>query len=662
MKLQALQLRNFKGIQELSLDLNGQNTSIFGMNATGKTSIFDAVNWLLFGKDSQNKSDFQIKTLDADGKELHNLSHEVEASFEIDGKTTMLRKLYAEKYTKKRGQAFADFTGHTTEYYIDGVPVPKKDYDGFISGIIDESIFKLLTSPLFFNDQLHWQKRRELLLEICGDIADADVIDAAVSAGNKDMYQLLTLLNSGRSLEDHKKVVAARRAEINKELDKIPVRISEVQRNLPDTNGLDFAQLRSEKQFLADAKTSKEAELSRIQNGSEISEKNLKLREIESRLLDTQTKYRSETSDKLYQKEVELRNKRLQADGITETGKVIVKKILEATIAVETFNDKMIDLRKEWKAIHDLTLEYSGVDACPACGQSLPEEQVKAAQDKAVAAFNLKKAQELERVSLAGKKLKAEADALTQRSQQLQNDRAALEIEYTTVCELIAKLQAEIASFATMPGIDSNPDYAKALQEKEVIQIEIEQLQASRLDVVVKLQADVRDLAAKIYDTDTLLAKEQQAAQGKARIDELQTQEKALAAEFEKLEGQLFLCETFIKTKVELLEEKINSKFKLARFVLFSEQINGGLNECCEVKYGGVPFSSLNSAGRIQIGCDIIATLQDHYQFQAPVWIDNRESVVQLPDMNCQVISLVVSEKDKTLRVETEGQKLREVG
>jgi hypothetical protein len=52
------------------------------------------------------------------------------------------------------------------------------------------------------------------------------------------------------------------------------------------------------------------------------------------------------------------------------------------------------------------------------------------------------------------------------------------------------------------------------------------------------------------------------------------------------------------------------------------------------------------------VGMDIIKTLQEHYGFTVVVFIDNRESIVELPKMDCQVISLIVSAEDKTLRIE----------
>ena len=60
-KLKTIKLKNFKGIKDLEINLN-EITNIEGSNASGKTTIFDAYNWLLFGKNSQNQSVFEIKT------------------------------------------------------------------------------------------------------------------------------------------------------------------------------------------------------------------------------------------------------------------------------------------------------------------------------------------------------------------------------------------------------------------------------------------------------------------------------------------------------------------------------------------------------------------------------------------------------------------------
>jgi hypothetical protein len=103
---------------------------------------------------------------------------------------------------------------------------------------------------------------------------------------------------------------------------------------------------------------------------------------------------------------------------------------------------------------------------------------------------------------------------------------------------------------------------------------------------------------------------------------------------------------------VDLLDEKINSRFEFARFKLFEVQINQGLKDCCVTTYNSVPYGSLNNARKVQIGLDIIKTLSEHYGIDMPCFLDNRESIVRIPEMKCQIISLYVSEQDKKLRIQ----------
>lgn len=115
------------------------------------------------------------------------------------------------------------------------------------------------------------------------------------------------------------------------------------------------------------------------------------------------------------------------------------------------------------------------------------------------------------------------------------------------------------------------------------------------------------------------------------------------------------MCEEFIRTKVELLEGSINNKFAGSiSFKLFNKQINGGLNECCEATVNGVPFSNANTASQINAGLSIVNTLCNHFDVQAPIFIDNAESVNKIGETDSQLIKLIVS-LDNTLKVEVEG-------
>ncbi|EMF46299.1 ATPase involved in DNA repair, phage associated [Planococcus halocryophilus Or1] len=171
---------------------------------------------------------------------------------------------------------------------------------------------------------------------------------------------------------------------------------------------------------------------------------------------------------------------------------------------------------------------------------------------------------------------------------------------------------------------------------------------------ISSIQSDIQENKAKRTELNAEIAKYANVASLRERIQELMDQEEQLAAEYEKLEHHLFLSEEFIRAKVNILEEKINAKFKYARFRLFETQINGGLQEVCETTFQGVPYGSgLNNAAKINIGLDIINTLSEFHGIQAPIFVDNAEAVTQLAETDSQLISLIVSEKDKSLRIET---------
>ena len=95
MKLLHLAIDNFKGCQHQNLNFQGRSASIYGDNATGKTTIYDAFAWLLFGKDGRGRGDFEIKPLDPSGKVVdHAAVTAVEAILEVDGVPFQLRRAY----------------------------------------------------------------------------------------------------------------------------------------------------------------------------------------------------------------------------------------------------------------------------------------------------------------------------------------------------------------------------------------------------------------------------------------------------------------------------------------------------------------------------------------------------------------------------------------
>ncbi len=648
MKILKLTLRNFKGIRDFTLDSRGDNVSVSGDNATGKTTLFDAFLWLLFGKDSQNKKDFDIKTLDATGKPFSGLDHEVEGVFEVNGRQLTLKKSYKEKWTQKRGSVTREFSGHTTDHFVDGVPVPEKDYIAQIAKIAQEDIFKLLTNPGYFNEKLKWTDRRKILLEVCGDLSDEDVI-----ASDESLSGLPAILQ-GRKLEDHKKVIGARRAEINKELEKIPVRIDEATKALPDISGVDINEITGKITVLKTRLQAKNQEVARIQGGGEIAEKTKALREVESRLLDIKNKHREAVDGKSNKKRLELSKARDEAGNIDRTIKDKQRTVKGNENLIAETAAKITKLRENWFEVDGQKFEFAQESTCPTCGQSLPEERLTEAREKALADFNRNKAEKLEEINKTGKGYKDTAEKLKAENATLENAIAGEKERLVVAEQKVADLKTEIETMTNAAGdVTENPEYIQANKEIEQIKNSIADLKTGAEGQTVSVKAEIGLIEGEIAGLEKTLAQVDQFKKGQDRIKALGEQQKTLAAEYEKLEKELYLAEQFVRSKVALLEGKINGRFKMARFKLFEVQVNGGVVECCETIYGGVPYSSgLNNAARINVGLDIINTLSGHYGFVAPVFIDNAEAVTQLIETRGQLISLVVSEQDKKLRVE----------
>jgi len=659
LKLLTLKLKNFKGIKSLELSPDGKDLKVFGENATGKTTIFDAFSWLLFDKDSNGNSQFDIKTLDEDGETIHHLEHEVEGVIELSNKELTFKKVYYEKWTKSRGSAKESFSGHTTDHYINDVPVKKSEYDQRINEIADEDIFKLVTNPAYFNEQLHWEDRREILLDVCGDVSDEDVID-----NNSELEDLKEII-SERDIEEHRKIIKGKMKKINEELDKIPTRIDEVNNNLPDISGLDWKEIESELEDLKKKKSEKEKELARAENGGGVAEKKKRLAEIDGELQEIKNEHTAEYDEKIQGKKQELSELKDQLDDIERDIKNKKSEIDTNNRLIEQLEEEKEQLKKNWfdvQAEKDNLNEQSweGDKNCPTCGQDLPESQIEEAKAK----FNREKAERIEQmaeeqteINQQGKsiveKIKRQHEQIEQLQHKIDQESHDLSFKQDEIKKLEKKMKELQEQSKTFKDSDK---YQLKLKEKEQLEDEIKQLKSNNTFSLQKIDKEIIIISEKIEEEQDKLNNIKACNRGQKRIEELESKQEDLSSKYEQLEKELYLTEEFTKTKVNLLESKINEKFRLATFKLFEELVNGGIKETCETLYKGVPYSSaLNNGAQINVGLDIINTLSEHYGFRAPIFVDNSESVVNIHKIDSQMIKLIVSGKDKELRVEEES-------
>jgi len=685
-KLLMLKLTNFKGIKDLTIDLGGNDVDIYGDNASGKTTINDAFLWLLFNKDTLNRtvgideSNFQIKTYDKDGNTYHGLDHSVKALLEIDGKSVILQKVYKEKWTKKHGEAERQLTGNTTDHYIDEVPVKKKEYDEYISSIIDEKIFKLITSPWYFNEKLNKKERRKTLFEICGDIDDDLVIDS-----NKKLEKLRGLLNDN-TVEELRAKVRAKKKLLNDDLKQIPIRIDELVNSMPVVNEEELKEKSNEKVILDNKITELSNEIDQLNNKiNDIDKQILDLSNVQAgwdnknKLLSSKKFELQKLKDKVLG-EIRIKIRQLEIDRNNLADDIIVysdnikkyeNKVNENKDKIEKLQDEITKLRNDWSKENEKKFEVNEDFTCPTCGQELPEEMKENKIDKLKSQFESAKKNRLNEINYMGKKHVQDKEKLEEKNKDYVKKIEDLKNEIKINDEKIGHIEKEIAAAkAELENIDftTNDEYITLKNEISKLEIELQNpddtatVEKDRLlnskkelnDKINVLKANISALDNEKEEINKVLASVDQVKKNNARIEELKDQERKLANEIAELEGQEYLTEEFIRTKVDLLESRINSKFKTVKFKMFNTLVNGALEETCETLINGVPFSNANNAAKINAGLDIINTLTEHYGVQAPIFIDNRESVNKLIQCNSQIISLIVS-TDKSLRIETKN-------
>lgn len=635
-----LSLQHFKG-HTITIPFS-KNTFILGKNGSGKTTVYDAFLWLLFGKDSLGRTDYSIKPRLPDGSELQKTDVSVSGRFHLNGDELTLQRRFVEKWTKKRGSEEAEFTGNATEFAINGIDCNASSFKARIDTIVNEDLFRLITSATYFN-ALKWDKRRELLLKAAGEPTDEEV-----AADNESFCKLLSYL-SGKSLADFRKELAAKKKPIKKELDETPSRIDEAKKNIliKDWKTIE-AMLDTKKKELLSLENQLNDENLRIQEENKETNTRIqniyqKINDLERKKIDIESKhkldYNRELSNLSSQKE-----QTRQAIGMAdqELGRLRFS-IDSNTKAKEEVLELLRRLGSQYEAI--ASGEAVGEDRiCPTCGQEFTQEFLYKRTAHLLEDIN-KKGEENDKIIRNYDKRISEDQG---KIRELEAGRIGLEekqktLERTTIVHFVTSYNEDQEYKRTVKDIASKKEDIELLSGSIV--------QPNNLSGV---KDRICSLKKEIDFSNREMAEKTLSDKATERVTELELQEKKLSFSLASLEKTEMIAEKFIHKKMDMMTERINSMFSLVKWKMFESQINGGEKEICECEIDGVPFGALNTAKKVNAGLDIANTFSRIYNVYAPIYCDNRESVTDLIDVEAQVISLIVSPEHKTLTIKNQ--------
>lgn len=637
--IKSLTLQNFKGCKEKTYQFDGKNATVSGANASGKTTILDAFWWCLFNKDSLGNEKFSIRPLDANGNVIHNVEIKVSVLMDLNGREMEFTKTQKEKWVKKRGTDVTELQGNENLYEIDGYPKSEKDYKLAISEIVSEEIFKMITSPTYF-PSMKWKDQRDILMRFVSDVSDYDL-----ASGKSDFAELLEEIQKAPSLDDIKAKYQKALNEWKKKQLEIPVRIDELEKSKVD---IDVAELELQRNAISEKIISNNEKMEDVSKTSteyqalsnEVMQLKFEESDLVRKLNEQNTSKRKELFDLIDGKEVVLNvNKR---DVMRLENEI---KSLESNIQMA--ETKIQQLRDEYASVYGVKFDENSL-VCSFCGQEYPtdkKEQIKTD-------FEKNKSDKLQEITDDGNETKVKIQSLKKDLEEKKSSLEKYKCQMETHISEIEVLKSKLERLPVNIDVSQSQEY-KDLKDK-IAEKEIALSKISNTDDIRRsIEDDNRQLNQALLEVERQIAKSEQNNDIDERILQLQVEQREIAQKVADQEKMLYLLEEFIRYKMDMISESINSKFDGINFKLFEIQINGGLKETCEITVNGVPYGSLNNGHRIVAGLQIIKALQGLYDVSMPVFIDNAESVnnFNLPIMDCQLILLKVSESDLKVEV-----------
>lgn len=659
--LKSLKLTNFKGIKDLEIQFGRTSTTISGQNATGKSTIFDAFTWCLFGKDANGKTDFELKTKQ-NGVVIPKIEHEVTAVLEVNGEEVSLTRTLNEDWVKPRGKAEPELKGNTTHYLVNGVEIKAGAFQERVALIVEEQLFKLITNPSYF-PSLDWKKQREILLTIAGGVTYEEV-----ASQRADFVAILTQLG-GKDIAEFKQEIAYRKKKIQAELDKCPVEINAIDSVTPVAP--DYEALEAEKTRITneleqvDGEITNVAETARKHYASEQA-KRKEINDLRSKQQNVIYEAKQAAQKAGYEANAK-RNEAKNSYDITKReatnyGVTSERELSDIRRQIEANNQRIATLNKqveaklsEWykRNAEEYQVSTEGL-LCPLyktlCSDASVLRTHEDAQAKAKATFEATKDSDLERITSEGQGLKKQIEEAQAHGQtltaQLEEQSKAIEAKKAKYNDDLVALQAQIdATPEVQVTTDINPaelpSWAELEAQISTITGTIEELPQTDTATLTERK---KSLTALLDEAKRKLSLRSVIENNTTKKNEILKREKELAQQKADLEGQEFTIEELNKARMDEVERRVNSKFQTVRFQMYEKQLNGGEKEVCNILIGGVKYGyGANRAAEINAGLDIVNTLSLYHGVTAPVFIDNAESVNTLFPVASQLIKLVVS-------------------
>lgn len=649
-----IEIKNFKGVKDLTIEFSPLVTNILGANHTGKTTTADAIFWVLFGKNSEGLSLFGIDPKDENNNVINRLENSVTLTISADNRELVLKKVRKETWGKSKGQLEEILTGHTTECYINGNKYTIKDYQAEVNALCNEALFRAITNPAYF-PSLKAEEQRALLIKMVGDIPLSEI------AKQKDEFKQLIDKLDGQDLKEYRSHLSYQIKGIKTEMESIPNKITENQQILQGLSDgeTDFAAIRKRLNEIdedikkyddqlqdASAKLSQDYEKKATQRQL-VNSLKYQQQEIVNKIESENRAKRAEHENALNAILQKLKNTEYSRDMKADALRMKKQELQQIELRTD-------DFRKKWEDVESKSFVWNeDQEICPNCGQRLSSENIEELKEKAHEQWTVRHMAEQDRLDVEAKALK---DAKQRIKAELNELQTKIEMLTTEVSSLHGQ-EKELNAYKVEQVDYHDNDYWKNLS------LQIEQ-QEAKLNEMCKdgessttqtIKDNKQELIRQRDELNLSLSKEKIIAEREERIEQLTTQMKQLNQQLTDLERKEYTAANLELATIQNLEERVNKLFMIIKFKMFETLLNGSTKPTCVLTMHGVPYNDLSNSEKINAGIDLIRAMNTYNDMYAPIIIDNAESCNDILPTSCQQIRLVVS-RDEQLTVVNEQQ------
>ena len=642
--IKSIHLENFKGEKNATHQFDGKNVSVIGQNGAGKTTLFTAYMWLMADKDSDLKSNPNIRPLYTE-----ECTPRVEVVFDVDGKEVTAAKI--QKCTvKKPKTGGADTVSLSNSYEVNSVEYGERDFKKKMQEYgFDFDLFLPLSHPDVFTSQKSADMRK-VLFGMASEQSDFDIAlqtDDCIEATN-----LLKMYTFDEVKAMQNATLRKIREEYGKDGEILRAKIEGMEQSKTD---IDVAELELQKNALneqiADNKAKQEDVSKEFEEQQKASDGIL---ELKFELNDLQRKANEELEKKRREIREEIGNVDWQLKEIRHQIRLNKQDIEAAQKSIDTNTVLINATRESWKAANEREFDENSL-ICSYCGQEYPEER----KDRIKADFGKKREEELAFLTKRGNELKAAIDKDKAEIEQLKATLKENEDEEINLAESIKGLEKCLEEAPQSVDISDRPE-AQEIQ-RQIVEKEVAMNKGNSVeDMRKKLKGEEYYFQSQLTEVEKQLALAHKNVEIDNQIAALRKKQSEFEQDKANAEKILYQLDLVSKRKNELLTDEVNSHFKLVKFRLFDYLKNGSIVDDCEPMIDGKSLKDhSNGALRVLAKLDIVDGLQRFYGQCYPVFAedfslvtDNTECRI---DMECQLIKLVAEKGVKELKIEMEG-------